>query len=375
MKKFVELIQRVHQERFSVVRNKILAEKIPVAFLSLAPINNAIQTVNKLREQGGVNIKTLITLDAPPPQSNFDVVHINDALKIRPRPEYILVVDDISARVAIKYLPYCQTISFYSDWYNVRDSEKVYQIFMTHLKELQEVYESFIDEESRKVFCGYWLGKISNKFGEYVFSRNVQYIMPGFIPERGAILMEGGVFNGTTSAFFSDMGYKVYAFELDKTSYERSKKLAEEKNVVLENIGLGSFDGTLRYNENGDVGNRWNLNGKNSAPVITLDTYVLKNKIPHVDFIKLDVEGAEYDTLSGAKTILSRWKPILAISAYHKLDDFWSLTNLIKSIRPDYEFALRQFAQPSCGEGAAHLYSLGLHPEDRNFNECVLFAR
>ena len=71
MKKFVELIQRVHKERFSVVINKILAEKIPVAFLSLAPINNAIQTVNKLREKGGVNIKTLITLDAPPPSKQL----------------------------------------------------------------------------------------------------------------------------------------------------------------------------------------------------------------------------------------------------------------------------------------------------------------
>ena len=40
MKKFVELIKRVHQERYSVVINKILAEKIPVAFLSIAPLEN-----------------------------------------------------------------------------------------------------------------------------------------------------------------------------------------------------------------------------------------------------------------------------------------------------------------------------------------------
>lgn len=66
MKKFVELIQRVHKERFSVVMNKILTEKIPVAFLSIAPINNAIQIVNQLRGQG-FNIKTLITLDVAPP--------------------------------------------------------------------------------------------------------------------------------------------------------------------------------------------------------------------------------------------------------------------------------------------------------------------
>lgn len=66
MKKFVELIQRVHKERFSVVMNKILSERIPVAFLSLAPIANAIQIVNNMRTQGA-NVTTLITLDSTPP--------------------------------------------------------------------------------------------------------------------------------------------------------------------------------------------------------------------------------------------------------------------------------------------------------------------
>ncbi len=143
---------------------------------------------------------------------------------------------------------------------------------------------------------------------------------------------------------------------------------------MLENMGLGSFDGTLNYNANGFYGNAWYAGGKDKAQVITLDTYVYEKKIPRVDFIKLDVEGAEYDTLRGARTIISRWKPILAISAYHKLDDFWTLMNFVKSIRPDYEFALRQFAQTT-KSGAPRFYSLGLDPDSRNFNECVLFAR
>ena len=66
MKKFVELIKRVHQERYSVVINKILAEKIPVAFLSIAPLENAVATVHNLRSQG-VNVTNLITISQPPP--------------------------------------------------------------------------------------------------------------------------------------------------------------------------------------------------------------------------------------------------------------------------------------------------------------------
>lgn len=66
MKKFVELIRRVHQERFSVVMNRIVAEKIPVAFLSIAPIEQAIELVKNLRAQN-LNIDTLITTPPPPP--------------------------------------------------------------------------------------------------------------------------------------------------------------------------------------------------------------------------------------------------------------------------------------------------------------------
>ena len=65
MKKFVEMIQRVHNERFSVVMNRIVAEKIPVAFLSLAPVANTVEMVKNLRGQG-LNISKLITLNPPP---------------------------------------------------------------------------------------------------------------------------------------------------------------------------------------------------------------------------------------------------------------------------------------------------------------------
>ena len=371
MKNFVELIQRVHQERFSVVMSKIINEKIPAAFLSLAPIEQAVDIVNKLRSNN-LNIQMLITIDSTPLadlKTDFNVIHINKAMTMYTVPEYIFVTDDTAARVAIKNLSRCKTISIERG-----DTEFIYNTFMNHLTDLQQVYESFIDEESKKVFCGYWLGKISNKFGEYVFTKNAQYITAGFIPERGAILLEGGVYDGKTSAFFTDMGYKVYAFEMDKICFEKSQQLAKEKNFVLEHMGLGSFDGTLRYNKNGFYGNAWYSGGKDTAPVISLDTYVYEKKIPRVDFIKLDVEGAEYDTLRGARTIISRWKPILAISAYHKLDDFWTLMNFVKSLRPDYEFALRQFAQTT-KSGAPKFYSLGLDPDVRNFNECVLFAR
>ena len=138
----------------------------------------------------------------------------------------------------------------------------------------------------------------------------------------------------------------------------------------------------MRYNAGGGSGNSWNAKGADVSQVTTIDAYARENNLPSVDFIKLDVEGAELDVLQGATSTIARFKPILAISAYHKVDDFWVLMNFVKSIRPDYEFAMRQGAETPEEEPAhfpngvaEYYYSLGLEPQIRYFWECVLFAR
>ena len=96
----------------------------------------------------------------------------------------------------------------------------------------------------------------------------------------------------------------------------------------------------------------------------------------------MDVEGAELDILKGAAITIAKYKPILALSAYHKLDDFWTLTRFIKSIRPDYEFAMRQYTNSKedlpyifepFSEDVAALFDLDLNMPGPD--ECVLFAR
>ena len=379
MEKFVELIQRVHKERFSVVMNKIVAEKIPVAFLSLETTNNAINAANNFCKQG-VNVIALITLDTTPPtdlNTDFEILHIDKFLKLPLRPKYIFVDDATAARFAVQYISDCTLL------YPIyRNTEAIYNTFMEHLTDLQEVYESLIDEESKKTFCGYWLSSITERFGEIVYTNTQHYILNGFIPERNSILIDVGAYDGGTATFFSEMGYKVYAFEMDTKNFERAKKISEGKNFVIENMGLGSYEHEMRYKSNGSI-SQFDPNGSEVAKVTTLDAYVRRNKIPRVDFIKFDVEGAELDVLKGATTVIAQFKPILAISAYHKWDDFWTLMKFVKSIRPDYEFAMRQYRSsledlpPSDFNLYIEnmLYSLGLDVKECWYNECVLFAR
>ena len=75
----------------------------------------------------------------------------------------------------------------------------------------------------------------------------------------------------------------------------------------------------------------------------TLTATLRKKNLPRVDYIKLDIEGAELDMLHGAAQTITRCKPKMAVSAYHKPEDLWTLATYIKSLRPDYEFEFRHY--------------------------------
>ena len=71
---------------------------------------------------------------------------------------------------------------------------------------------------------------------------------------------------------------------------------------------------------------------------ITLDS-IMHNI--HVNFIMADIEGAELMLLDGGRNIIKRDMPMLAISAYHKLEDMWNIPLKIKSINSKYSIYFR----------------------------------
>lgn len=68
----------------------------------------------------------------------------------------------------------------------------------------------------------------------------------------------------------------------------------------------------------------------------TLDDYAVRN-LSHVNFIKMDIEGAEMAALKGGSEIIREFKPKLAISGYHKPEDLWEIPQKLKSLNPGYE--------------------------------------
>jgi len=72
------------------------------------------------------------------------------------------------------------------------------------------------------------------------------------------------------------------------------------------------------------------------VPLTTIDNLVSELKLERVDFIKMDIEGAERRAIAGARGTLAKYRPRLAIAAYHLLDDAESIPRAVRSIWSGY---------------------------------------
>ena len=97
----------------------------------------------------------------------------------------------------------------------------------------------------------------------------------------------------------------VVCFEPNPNFIECFKKNINEKNVIIWPVGLSDsehkakqhFNSTQLQHEDGEINCR------------TLDSFGLTN----VDFVKIDVDGFEYEVVSGARETLRNNNPVLNI--------------------------------------------------------------
>ena len=86
------------------------------------------------------------------------------------------------------------------------------------------------------------------------------------------------------------------------------------------------------------------------VPLTTIDKIVAELKLPRVDFIKMDVEGAEVKAIHGASDTIKRFKPRLSIATEHKPDDEVAIPAAVRQERADY-----QMERGPCLEAYGHV--------------------
>ena len=81
-----------------------------------------------------------------------------------------------------------------------------------------------------------------------------------------------------------------------------------------------------------------------NVPVLPLDDLVEELGLDRVDWIKMDIEGAEQRALKGAARTLARFKPNLAICTYHRVDDPDAIPPIVLAGNSAYTVSAKRIA-------------------------------
>jgi FkbM family methyltransferase len=145
--------------------------------------------------------------------------------------------------------------------------------------------------------------------------------------EPGMVVFDAGAHVGQYSLISSTVvgaGGHVYSFEPEPRNYARLARnitMNRRDNVTAVNCALSDAPSHLRFH----LAIASNSGGHSLAPTVcssadtimveatTIDTYVARQNITRIDFLKADVEGAELPLLRGAQESIKRFRPVLVV--------------------------------------------------------------
>lgn len=151
---------------------------------------------------------------------------------------------------------------------------------------------------------------------------------------QGMVAFDVGAHVGEITLLFSRLvgeNGHVHAFEATSETFERLQtvcRLVGHKNIVLNNVALAASEGTVHIYVYDREYSSWNTLAKrplheygidvapvriDKIPTMTVDAYCERNSIEKIDLLKIDVEGAEYQVLQGASSMLARKKVLCCV--------------------------------------------------------------
>ena len=167
-------------------------------------------------------------------------------------------------------------------------------------------------------------------FPENYESENFAFLTESCAP--GSVIIDIGAHIGVFSVYAAQVtgkAGKVYAFEPAPATYtllQQTVTINHEETVIeafpkavgKENGSITFFVSDVKADNSNSL-----VNYKDHRPlqgidvaVTSIDNFVQEKKIQKLDFIKIDVEGAEYDTLRGATNTLNNIRPACIVAIH-----------------------------------------------------------
>ena len=182
---------------------------------------------------------------------------------------------------------------------------------------------------------------------QYSDPRNNIYV------QEGDVVIDGGSCWGDSALYFSYLSGSsgnVYSYEfmpenlsIMQRNLELNPELARRINIIEKPL-WSKVGVEMEFLCDGPA-TRINKEENSSGILIktqstTIDELVENNQVNKIDFIKMDIEGAELEALKGAENSIRKFKPRMALCVYHRPEHFTELARYIDNIHPEYMFSL-----------------------------------
>lgn len=169
-----------------------------------------------------------------------------------------------------------------------------------------------------------------------------------FLPNKSIRYLDGGAYNGDSfrQLLLSKQVSQAWLFEPDPENYRQLVQTVQENALPGLCLPLAVADGYRQLRFSSGLGEAGHLSdqGDGGITCVAIDDLLAGQS---VDFIKLDVEGAEAAALRGAAKTLKKHRPVLALSCYHHPGDLWALADLLEELVPGYDLYFRQHTSNS----------------------------
>ena len=139
------------------------------------------------------------------------------------------------------------------------------------------------------------------------------------------ICIDAGAYIGSHALTMSKLCKEVHLFEPQPLIYNcllKTKEALGIKNWYINNYALMNYDnGLIEFCSNNDGDARvmrstFRRNWKYHLKVKTMKLDAHFAEIKKVNFIKIDVEGSEFELLNGAKGIITRDRPLIILETF-----------------------------------------------------------
>lgn len=221
-----------------------------------------------------------------------------------------------------------------------------YEYCMEHLQELNAVYRSLADDESRRVFLNIIHFKISGNIMYLdAVTEDPEMIYKQILkPTRNETFVDLGAYNGDTiRELLSHTGgsyYAIHAMEPDRKNFKKLRTYIEEhdmRRVSAYQCAAWCTDTELPFNARSGRQSVLSPEGQ-MMTARSVDSILQKQQ---ATLLKMDVEGFEREALWGAVNTITHYAPKLVVAMYHRNEDIFELPLLVKKLNPKYKLYIR----------------------------------